>query len=452
MANLSQSLLGPAQRVLVVGAGMAGLAAAQSLHRAGFQVRVLEQAQGVGGRVQSDSFHGRTIECGAQFPSSGYRHIPRLLDEAGMAGSVEKASPWAAFERHGRLHKVHQKRPGTFVTSGLLSRREGARLVAGSLPLALTERWRDRSSYAAFARLDTEEAAPWCKRNLGAAATDHLLAPTIHGFYFHTLEQTSRALIGAVMSFRNAEALAIRGGWGRLPRALAAELNVQTGAKVEALVEGPHGVQAHLGGDCLEADWAVLAVPAPVAKQLLTKQHALESRLLQTGYAAAAHVALGMHSDWRLPGNLEAVHGLLLAPGASAATGHSVAAMVVESARLPVAQAPEVLTLMLGDAGARKYRDEPDASLVEAVLQWLELRWPGISRAVVDHRVQRWPCAEPLSPVGRARAIAQYRAELVPKRRIVLCGDYLGMPWTDGAVETGLWAAERIRRLAPTAK
>lgn len=428
---------------------MAGLAAAQSLHQAGFQVRVLEQAGAVGGRVRSEAFHGRIIECGAQFPSSGYRHVPALLERAGMAGLVEKTSPWAAFERDGRLHKVHQKRPSTFVTSGLLSGREGVQLMSGSLPSALTGRWRDRSSYAAFASLDTEEAVPWCNRNLGQAATDHLLAPTIHGFYFHTLQQTSRALIGAVMSFRNAEALAIRGGWNRLPRAMATELNVQTGAKVEAMVELAHGVQAHLGDECLEADWAVLAVPAPVAKQLLTTPNALESRLVQTGYAAAAHVALCMHPDWRLPGNLEAVHGLLLAPGASAATGHAVAAMVVESARLPVPQAPEVLTVMLGDAGACKHRDEPDTSLVETVLQWLEVRWPGISQAVVDHRVQRWACAEPLSPVGRARAIAQYRTELVPRRRMVLCGDYMGMPWTDGAVETGLWAAERIRRLAP---
>ena len=25
-----------------------------------------------------------------------------------------------------------------------------------------------------------------------------------------------------------------------------------------------------------------------------------------------------------------------------------------------------------------------------------------------------------------------------------LAGDYMGMPWTDGAAETGVWAAEQI--------
>jgi len=431
---------------------MAGLAAAQSLHQAGFQVRVLEQADAVGGRVRSEAFHGRVIEGGAQFPSSGYRHMPALLERAGMAGLVEKTSPWAAFERHGRLYRIHQKRPSTFVTSGLLSGREGVRLMAGSLPLALTGRWRDRSSYAAFASLDTEEAVPWCNRNMGQAATDHLLEPTIHGFYFHTLQQTSRALISAVMSFRNAEALAIRGGWSRLPRTMAAELNVQTGAKVEALVDLPEGVEVHLGDECIKADWVVLAVPAPVAKQLLTTPSVVESSVVQTDYSAAVHVALGMHPGWRVPGNLEAVHGLLLSPGAHAGTAHSVASMVVESARLLVPQAPEVLTVMLGDGGARQHANDPDTSVIETAVRWLEARWPGISNAVVSHRVQRWACAEPLSPMGRARAIAQYRCELAPHRRIVLCGDYMGMPWTDGAVETGLWGAERIRRLALQAK
>lgn len=427
---------------------MTGLAAAQSLQRVGFQVQVVEQAEAVGGRVKSASFHGRNIECGAQFPSSGYLHMPPLLARAGMASRVEKTSPWAAFERNGRLHKIHQRQPITFTTGGLLSGFECARLIVGSLPSALTARSRDISNYASFAALDTEDALSWCNRRLGHGATNHLLAPTIHGFYFHGLEQTSRALIAAVMAFRGAEALAVRGGWSSLPLAMAADLTVRLGVKVDALLESPNGVLVVAGGEQIEVDWVVLAVPAPIAKSLLAEPSAMERDVLDTRYAAAMHVALGMRADWQVPDNLRGVHGLLLSPSDPHSGGDLVASMVVESARLFVQGSPEVLTVMLGDMGARRHAKESDDCVLQQVLQWLEARWPGIASAVVAHRIQRWASAEPLSPVGRASAIARYRNGLSPARRVILCGDYLGMPWTDGAVETGLWAADHIRQLS----
>ena len=44
----------PRPDVVVVGAGLAGLACARRLHQAGVRVRVLEASDGVGGRVRSD--------------------------------------------------------------------------------------------------------------------------------------------------------------------------------------------------------------------------------------------------------------------------------------------------------------------------------------------------------------------------------------------------------------
>ncbi|HET9224684.1 MAG TPA: FAD-dependent oxidoreductase, partial [Roseiflexaceae bacterium] len=55
--------------VLIVGAGMAGLAAARELDRAGLTVRVLEARDRVGGRVwtQRDGASPIPIELGAEF-------------------------------------------------------------------------------------------------------------------------------------------------------------------------------------------------------------------------------------------------------------------------------------------------------------------------------------------------------------------------------------------------
>ena len=56
-----------ARDVLVIGAGIAGLAAARALHRQGLDVAVLEKSRGFGGRAASRTVQGTRIDHGAQF-------------------------------------------------------------------------------------------------------------------------------------------------------------------------------------------------------------------------------------------------------------------------------------------------------------------------------------------------------------------------------------------------
>lgn len=421
-------------KVIVVGAGIAGLAAAQVLHRHGLDVQVLERDSRVGGRIKSRPFHGRIIECGAQFPSTGYHHIPRMLVDAGLR--TVTCSPWASFACDGTWHRVHQNRPITLWSSGLLRAGEFARLGWGVMK-ALRESPRPASaSYGCYAPLDDEDALAWSDRALGPAAA-RLFEPSVHGFYFHSLEGSSRGLVHALLDFRGAQALAVPAGWETLPRFMAERLEVHTGSHVSAVQQIRGCVQVEADGECLHADAVILATPAPISLGLLRGPTIQEQALLSTRYAASLHVALGFAPEWQWPSDLTGIHGLLIG------SPSLVASMVVEQSRV-ACSAPQVLTLMLGNAAALRLGSRDDATVLQEVLLWLAARWPGLSDGVVAHRVQRWPLAEPLSPPGRARAIQLYRNSLAPERRIVLCGDSTGLPWTDGAAETGIWAAARI--------
>ena len=53
--------------VVVVGAGIAGIACARELAVAGVEVRVLERARVVGGRMASRHLHGRPVDLGAAY-------------------------------------------------------------------------------------------------------------------------------------------------------------------------------------------------------------------------------------------------------------------------------------------------------------------------------------------------------------------------------------------------
>jgi hypothetical protein len=87
--------------VVVVGAGLAGLSAAQSLIEAGIEVRVLEASTTIGGRVQTDEINGYRFDRGFQLINARYpevealnivekldfRYAPRAVDIA-LDGSV----------------------------------------------------------------------------------------------------------------------------------------------------------------------------------------------------------------------------------------------------------------------------------------------------------------------------------------------------------------------------
>ncbi len=69
----------PAQ-VVVVGAGLAGLACARRLTAAGVPATVLEAADEVGGRVRTDVVDGFRCDRGFQLINPAYPEVRRVLD------------------------------------------------------------------------------------------------------------------------------------------------------------------------------------------------------------------------------------------------------------------------------------------------------------------------------------------------------------------------------------
>ena len=64
--------------VLVIGAGLAGLNAALTLHAAGKHVLVLEASDGIGGRVRTDEIDGLQLDRGFQILNPAYPEVLRL--------------------------------------------------------------------------------------------------------------------------------------------------------------------------------------------------------------------------------------------------------------------------------------------------------------------------------------------------------------------------------------
>ena len=71
--------------VVVIGGGLAGLAAARRLKQQGASVVLLEARDRIGGRVHSERLQtGQVIDLGAQFIGDGQTRISALVDEVGL--------------------------------------------------------------------------------------------------------------------------------------------------------------------------------------------------------------------------------------------------------------------------------------------------------------------------------------------------------------------------------
>lgn len=80
--------------VLILGAGISGIAAAQTLHKAGVDdFIILEGSDRIGGRIKEVKFHGTTIELGANW-IQGIKHNPlaTLAKKYGLQGKIEVGS------------------------------------------------------------------------------------------------------------------------------------------------------------------------------------------------------------------------------------------------------------------------------------------------------------------------------------------------------------------------
>jgi oxygen-dependent protoporphyrinogen oxidase len=439
---------GPA--VVVVGAGIAGLAAAWSLHRAGIQVRVLERDSRVGGRIRTETIDDFAVDVGAQFITNFSSHTLRLIREFGLRDQLVRICGDGAVVRDGRLYPFWPRRSALF--NGLISPR--GRLALLRLVWPVVRHWNELDLHEPHRahRLDTQPVLgdPW-RRPLPDEVAEYVVEPPLGGFLYSTPERTSQAmqflLVKAGLGLR--ELLTLRHGLGRLPETMAARLRVDLGTEVRSVRtnhSGRYNLTLREDGHerHLTADAVVCATTASQALALFEDLgHRQRSFFESFSYAASAVTVIAVR------GRLPSRYFVTLLPRSESP---NLAAVTVESAKHQASVPPSRDLLLLYPSGSASWRllGQSDAAIREELVAELSALGPAyqVGDRALFSRVYRWDQGLPEFDVGHFRRLQTFADGAIEWDRVVFAGDYLGGPLVEGAVTSGLQAADRlVRRL-----
>jgi len=291
---------------VVVGAGLAGLACADRLADAGWDVLVAEARERVGGRVHTLRFAGGQVaEAGGEYIDGSHTTMRGLARRFGLAlddlqGLPDAGSGCVYLRGRRRLQEAVYSR----AINAQIARFEDAITRLGD-PLNPDD------PVADGAALDRISIGGFLDR-LGIHGLSRQLIT--HGIIRddYTVEPERLSLLfvaqaSAAPGFQE-ERYRVRGGNDQIPGALAAKLGdrVLLSAPVTAVVQDAGGVTVTAGGRALSADVCVLAAPLPALRAIsfapsLPAPWAAAIASLQ--YGTGAKVAMQFSSRvWRSQG------------------------------------------------------------------------------------------------------------------------------------------------------
>ena len=429
-----------ARRVVVVGAGLAGLAAAYRLERLGAQVTVVEARARAGGRVATDVLEGLEIEPALPVIPERAPELFGLVRELGLSKSVRRTAIERVVTLHWSNFRPIDLRGRASPGSGLpvfsfLRRRRLRRLMRWY------SGWLDPRVPEHGSRLDDRSARGWSELYLGARPSARIYGPMLDAHYGLDDAETSRLLLLLLLDERGHPALSIVRGLGQLSGQLAGRLrDLRTSEIVKSVLPGGHGVKLDSGED-IYASAVIVATPAhtvpELVRELLPVEQEFYARIryvdrMVLGVVVRGFPTAGAPVTWvpsLVPGPLAAVVD---------ASSHRQ--------RNPVGDA-RVLLLVARRAWAAEHSESSDEEVAEALLEAAEELRPGLARHSRGRRLYRLIAQVPRFDVGHFQALARVRqgvARDAPDRAIAFCGDYLVGPHAEGVVASATRAVEQL--------
>jgi protoporphyrinogen/coproporphyrinogen III oxidase len=453
------------RHVIVIGAGLSGLACAHRLNQLGAEVTVLEASDRAGGFLGTVRKDGFLFESGPQ--SFQVTEILRdLIREVGIESELQKADPSASryILLHGRLQKIPTS-PQAMLTSSLLG--PGSRWKILTEPFRKTRPPAVEESVAAFAR-----------RKFGNEILEYLVGPFVSGVYagdpellslkaaFPPLDEWEREYGSVLRGAKKARArkgpsepeslCSFQQGVATLPSAMATKLGDRLQTQTRAISLNPDEtagnktyevrIERTVGSETMQAAAIIVATPAYVSAHLI---ESISGQLGQTlsgiAYAPVAVVAAGYYQQQ--VGEPMNGFGFLVPRSEKLHTLGTVWNSSLFPGRAP--RGAVTLTSFTGGATNPEIAAEPEGEIAK-IIQSENEHILKIIGSPLTSAVWKYPRALPQYNLGHGHVVEAIRDAERKLPGIFFAGNYLEGPSVGKCVENGFRTADAVQSYLQT--
>lgn len=434
-------------KVVVVGAGAAGLAATNMLVKGGVDVTAYDSSDFAGGRCSCYEKDGYIIDTGAQVIGKLCETQIRLCKEYGIDRELKKFRAAGAIWRNGKSYGMNASlKPADLIRNvkNIIGFR-GLPLMAypqmGLIGLAMLKRFigldYKNLNFEKLLGLGDMSVADFARKyGKGEAALDSILRPAVATLTLGEAEEVSIPHLIALMGLGKGILLLERGTGSlstEMHKRLKDHIRLSTPVK-EIVIENNAVKGVKLNEGFVDADHVICATTAGAARKLMPNlPGAMRGALEKVKYSSTVHVIFGTR-ERILPDNWYAI---MLPKSAG-----SFLQCINDSSAKAAGFAPPGAGLSHSctwGKSAEKMNRLSDGEIVEAMIKEIQRFAPNMTDNPDVAEVVRWDEAICLEPPGQFPAIhSMIKNHLHEVRGLHLAGEYMYLiSCVEGALRSG---------------
>jgi len=428
------------RKVIIVGAGIGGLAAGYWLGKRGYEVEILEASDRPGGRMATLERKGDKVDVGAQFYHSDYRHAYQLMDAVGLLSTKRVI--------HGKMQFLLED-GGSFLYDHrlpfmkLLGVRGNLKLYWLVLKYIVLKRRfpmyriaEDRPEYDDVEIMDLLNGAA------DGPLRDYVVTPMSMAenmgmpewmslyHFLHTFRLTSFT-----------DFIGLSGGVASLPEELAKILPVEYEAPVRELVVEKGrvaGVQMEANGSVRRAGHVIVAVAPSAAARMLPEELEAQRRFFDSVIYSPSPMPVFFldrplgEEVWTYFSDPKLRRTFMFA--------------LDEHAKVPEMSpsGKAILTAWTGHPMSLDLIDLPDDKIIEQAREDVEGMIPGFSHWVEEAVVFRHPYGIARYPAGAYRRVLDFMEEARRLEGVSFVSDLFGGCYMEAAMISAADAVHRV--------